>query len=325
MAEWKEVRPGVHELWLESVRAVVMHYSDHEHAWWIEGGDSVEGAMRFSRRTRGLPLDDAKAAAEQALREMHRALSAHVAPVLRWIESPGGWTATLGCWILTARQNCWTIRQEIALGWCRDVVRSPSVVSGYRADEAQARRDAELVLRSFGVTFRTEKRGPAPVIAMEDAVDSFVVGGAIGGACKATTRPDGAQKRRECSQCESAARADIAHICDWIMEARKAHADALAALRAFGEAISAVALVQFEQFVSDVPVLRWVADSEPGWSRAEVSGWELEAWNGNWAMAHRSGFSKLSPRPNRASEEDNRRAVERELRSLGVVFRTEGA
>lgn len=72
------------------------------------------------------------------------------------------------------------------------------------------------------------------------------------------------------------------------------------------------------------PVLRWVADSEPGWSRAEVSGWELEACNGNWAMAHRSGFSKLSPRPNRASEEDNRRAVERELRSLGVTFRAEG-
>jgi hypothetical protein len=159
MAEWREVRLGVHELRLESVRAVVMHYSDHEHAWWLEAieeGHSVEDAMRFSRRTRGLTFDAAKRDAEQALRAMHSALSEHFAPVLRWIESPGGWTATLGCWILTARQNCWTIRQEIALGWCRDVVRSPSVVSGYRADEAQARRDAELVLRSFGVVFRTE-------------------------------------------------------------------------------------------------------------------------------------------------------------------------
>lgn len=101
-------------------------------------------------------IDAAKAAAEQALREMHDALAMHFAPVLRWQESAGGWTATLGCWILTARQNRWTIRQEIAPNWCRDVVASPSVDSGYRADEAQARRDAELVLRSFDVVFRTE-------------------------------------------------------------------------------------------------------------------------------------------------------------------------
>lgn len=323
MAEWREVRPGVHELRLESVRAVVMHYSDHEHAWWLEAieeGHSVEDAMRFSRRTRGLTFDAAKRDAEQALRAMHSALSEHFAPVLQWSRDERGRSiASIGGWRLCAWSTGWEMRPE--------TIPSKSIWFSFpvSAGESQARRGVEAALRELGVVFRTEELGPAPVIAMEDAADSFIVGGAIGGARKPSARADGEQKQRECSQCESAARADIAHICDGIMEARKAHADALAALRAFGEAISAVALVQFEQFVSVVPVLRWVADSEPGWSRAEVSGWELEAWNGNWAMAHRSGFSKLSPRPNRASEEDNRRAVERELRSLGVVFRTEGA
>lgn len=159
MAEWREVRPGVHELLLESVRAVVMHYSDREHAWWleaIEGGHSVEGAMRFSRRTRGLLLDAAKRDAEQALREMHSALSKHFAPVLRWEKSSDGWTARLGCWLLLARRNRYTIRQEYRADWCRDVCASPSVAGGYRASEAQARLDAEAALRSLGVTFRTE-------------------------------------------------------------------------------------------------------------------------------------------------------------------------
>jgi hypothetical protein len=198
-------------------------------------------------------VDEAKAAAEETARAEYEALAEHFAPVLQWelfrVQSHHEHVATFNRYRLEAGEKGWW--ELLFLSKTGAVIERAD--HGRAADGPSARRAAEAALRELGVTFRTEERGPAPVIAMEDAVDSFVVGGAIGGACKATTRPDGEQKRRECSQCESAARADIAHICDGIMEARKAHADALAALRAFGEAISAVALVQF---VSDVPVLR---------------------------------------------------------------------
>lgn len=45
----------------------------------------------------------------------------------------------------------------------------------------------------------------------------------------------------ECSQCEAAARADIAHICDHVMDAMRVRALALPAL---GEAIATVAHAQ---------------------------------------------------------------------------------
>jgi hypothetical protein len=47
--------------------------------------------------------------------------------------------------------------------------------------------------------------------------------------------------KRECSQCEAAARADIAHICDHVMEAMRIRARALTV---FGEAIAMVAQAQ---------------------------------------------------------------------------------
>lgn len=46
---------------------------------------------------------------------------------------------------------------------------------------------------------------------------------------------------RKCTQCAPAAVAGIAHICDGIMEARAERAEALAVLRAIGEAIATVA------------------------------------------------------------------------------------
>lgn len=101
-------------------------------------------------------MNAAKTAAEQALREMHDALTEHFAPVLRWEKTPGAWVAEFGCWILNARPNHWEIHQKIEPFPCRDVASSPSMTSGYRADEEQARRHAEAVLRSFGVVFRTE-------------------------------------------------------------------------------------------------------------------------------------------------------------------------
>ena len=153
MAEWVKVEGLSYESHKLRIGRVLAVASGACPSW--EPSYSIEhdtDPMAFEQES----VDAAKTAAEQALREMHDALAAHFAPVLRWSKSPGGWTATLDCWILTARQNCWTIRQEIAPDWCRDVVRSPTVIDGYRADEAQARRYAEAALRSFGVAFRTE-------------------------------------------------------------------------------------------------------------------------------------------------------------------------
>lgn len=71
------------------------------------------------------------------------------------------------------------------------------------------------------------------------------------------------------------------------------------------------------------PVLRWGYTAAHA-SEARVAGWHLSAAPRNWTAIHEeSGVKVLSPRPNLASEHENRRAVEALIRSLGVPFRTE--
>lgn len=71
------------------------------------------------------------------------------------------------------------------------------------------------------------------------------------------------------------------------------------------------------------PVLRWGYTAAHA-SEARVAGWHLSAAPRMWAAIHEeSGVKVLSPRPNLASEHENRRAVEALIRSLGVPFRTE--
>lgn len=123
-----------------------------DYGWMIE----ATAARRLITPISYAPtLDEAKAAAEQALREMHDALVAHFAPVLRWTDarSGAGSVASVGGWFLTASAGCWSLRnmtvlEERDLSWLSPV--------GYSGDEAQARRDVEAALRSIGVTFRTE-------------------------------------------------------------------------------------------------------------------------------------------------------------------------
>ena len=154
MSKWKKRGIDEHTLTVGLLRAVVRPADHHTGFEWLIVGTMVERWL--TSPSQPMPLGAAMLTAEQALREMRDALVAHFAPVLRWEQTPGGWTARLGCWILFARQNRWTIRQEYHADWCRDVCESPSAADGYRADEEQARRDAERALRSLDVTFRTE-------------------------------------------------------------------------------------------------------------------------------------------------------------------------
>jgi len=72
------------------------------------------------------------------------------------------------------------------------------------------------------------------------------------------------------------------------------------------------------------PIVKW-EDNGDGESIAKnVHGWTLGASFGNWWLSHPTSDTLIrSPRPNQASETDNRRAAETALRSFGLVFRLE--
>lgn len=92
--------------------------------------------------------DDAKTVAEQALREMHDALSAHFAPVLRWSDNRA---ELLGCWELSVGE------QPDGLWWWTTMLGGDfGEDGGDCTTAANARRAAETSLRGFGVVFRVE-------------------------------------------------------------------------------------------------------------------------------------------------------------------------
>lgn len=100
--------------------------------------------------TRYPSVAEAKAAAEQALREMHDALVAHFAPVLQW-ECDLHSVATLGQWFLQADSEEWSVMA------CPPGGERAVVVSGSRCTTRENnRRAAENALRALGVTFRVE-------------------------------------------------------------------------------------------------------------------------------------------------------------------------
>jgi len=153
MSEWEKVEGlsyECHRLRVGPIRADAIGAAPMwEPSWAIEYSKDDPAAFETES------VDAAKAAAEQALREMHDALVAHFAPVLRWTAAIGGAgsVASVGGWMLTASAGCWSLRnmamlEERDLSWLSPV--------GYSGDEAQARRDVEAALRSIGVVFRTE-------------------------------------------------------------------------------------------------------------------------------------------------------------------------
>lgn len=102
--------------------------------------------MMVDRRASG--RDDAKSAAEQALREMHDALVEHFAPVLRWEDNRA---ELLGCWELSVGE------QPDGLWWWTTMLGgSFGEDGGDCANAADARRAAEAALRALGVPFRVE-------------------------------------------------------------------------------------------------------------------------------------------------------------------------
>jgi hypothetical protein len=118
-------------------------------AW--EPGWSVEYVGKNSRWFESASLDAAKTAAEQALREMHDALAAHFAPVLRWEDTDDARpdsTASVCGWELHAAHGNWALQHESGA-----TLYSPRPNQSSR--EAN-RRAAEDALRSLGVAFRTE-------------------------------------------------------------------------------------------------------------------------------------------------------------------------
>lgn len=95
-------------------------------------------------------IDAAKAAAEQALREMHDALSQHFAPMLRWSDCMGS-VDGLEHWALEIGQQ-----PDDRWWWITSLGDAAADDGGNCASADDARRAAEAALRSLGVVFRTE-------------------------------------------------------------------------------------------------------------------------------------------------------------------------
>lgn len=135
MSEWKG-DDRVRTLTIGAARA---------HAW----GSGCVGVYLTIERECG-SMDAAKAAAEQALREMHDALAAHFAPVLRWDIDMHS-SAFLGQWFLQADSEEWSVMVCPPNG-DRAVVAS----GGQCTTRENNRRAAEAALRALGVAFRVE-------------------------------------------------------------------------------------------------------------------------------------------------------------------------
>lgn len=117
----------------------------HASAW--DDGAMLVNASELEQRTGS--MDAAKSAAEQALREMHDALVAHFAPVLRWTAGADGARGELKelGWELWAYEGGYTLRNK------RTGIEGRWIA--FASIDAN-RRDAQDALRSLGVAFRVE-------------------------------------------------------------------------------------------------------------------------------------------------------------------------
>lgn len=145
MAEWVKVE-GLsyesHKLRIGRVIAIATgECSAFESGYSIEHDDDPYALEQES-------IDAAKTAAEQALREMHDALSQHFAPVLRWSRDACP-TARVGNWSASTDERVWMI-------WHPSVNGPVMIERGPCETIDGGRRAAEAALRSLGVTFRTE-------------------------------------------------------------------------------------------------------------------------------------------------------------------------
>lgn len=145
MAEWVDEGDSTYTLTVGSLRATVQSYTSESFEWRIRHTDTHETLERW---TAPLPLDEAKADAEQALRKMYDALSKHFAPVLRWYRCGDQCDAEVDDWMLLACSGSWVIKHEFGARVTSDP--SCSLTS------EQSCRAAEAALRSLGVVFRTE-------------------------------------------------------------------------------------------------------------------------------------------------------------------------
>lgn len=136
MSEWKG-NSSAQELRIGDIQAVAG-----------VNGTAIVYASVERTAPRQLGMDAAKTAAEQALREMHDALSAHFAPVLRWSDNRA---ELLGCWELSVGE------QPDGLWWWTTMLGGDfGEDGGDCTTAANARRAAETSLRGFGVVFRVE-------------------------------------------------------------------------------------------------------------------------------------------------------------------------
>lgn len=139
MSEWKG-NGSAQELRIGDIQAVAG-----------VNGTAIVYASVERTAPRQLGMGAAKSAAEQALREMHDALAAHFAPVLRWSDSIPS-TATLGPWSLSANGCDWSV--SIITATERVFVAARRTERDVR--EFCSRRAAEAALRALGVPFRVE-------------------------------------------------------------------------------------------------------------------------------------------------------------------------
>lgn len=143
--EWKDAEDGEDA----TSRAYVGSWRDSAN-WLLVAKDNCARVFTSMMERSALDRDAAKAAAEQALREMHDALVAHFAPVLQW-ECDLHSVATLGQWFLQADSEEWSVMA------CPPGAERAVVVSGSRCTTRENnRRAAENALRALGVTFRVE-------------------------------------------------------------------------------------------------------------------------------------------------------------------------
>lgn len=137
MSEWKG-NSSAQELRIGDIQAVAG-----------VNGTAIVYASVERTAPRQLGMDAAKTAAEQALREMHDALAAHFAPVLRWSNDDASYSeARIGEWCIQAWDDAFRIR-------CGDAgpVKSADCLAGGRV---ASKRAAEAALRALGVPFRVE-------------------------------------------------------------------------------------------------------------------------------------------------------------------------
>lgn len=148
MAEWVKVERFPYECHRLRIGRVLAAAVGASPSW--EPSYSIEhdtDPMTFEQES----VDAAKAAAEQALREMHDALTEHFAPVLRWWSEYMGSVDGLEHWALEIGQQ-----SDDRWWWTTTLGDAVADDGGDCATAPEARRAAEAALRSLGVVFRTE-------------------------------------------------------------------------------------------------------------------------------------------------------------------------